>query len=136
MQGALKKFESEIAGKYDYLCGIARGGIVPATMLSYKTDIPLIMCTVQTRAGNYGLNVVDCDQLRSVLSAGFRVLLVEDIIDSGTTIDIIREAVDQDVDCAALIYNVAQPYKPAYHHIEIDRNVDKSWVNFFWDGSY
>jgi len=56
-------------GRYDFLYGIPRGGLIPAVMLSHKLTIPI------TQGLTYGSVCGD-----------IKVLIVDDIADSGNTI--------------------------------------------------
>jgi uncharacterized protein len=73
----------------DYIVGLTRGGLVPATMLSHYLDVPMHALKVSLRD--------DTDQPESNLwmaEDAFeqrRILIVDDINDSGATLNWIRE---------------------------------------------
>lgn len=117
--------------KYDYICGIVRGGLIPATALSYKLKIPMITINFSTRdADKQDIS----DETFSLFKSGKKILLVDDIIDSGLTLEKIHNKLDVGyIDRAALVYNTAQPFKCDYSHFYIDRNVMKNWIVFWWD---
>ena len=66
----------------DVICGIIRGGLIPATMLSHALGIRMITICV----GKVGVNYYD-----------FRgkILLAEDINDSGNTLGLISSSLAQ-----------------------------------------
>jgi len=119
---------------YDYIVGIVRGGAVPAVYLSHRLGIPMRTVSWSTFHG---------DQMRESamdiaddISDGKKILLVDDILDSGRTM---KELL-QDWGCerskigiAALIYNTRQEITPNYYGRPIDRNENKDWVNFWWE---
>ena len=116
--------------KYDYILGIARGGLVPATRLSYMLDIPLI--TIQWSVRDHKLRNVGQFELDILTTK--KVLIVEDIVDSGETFTQLFDFLNKgEYDRACLIYNSAQPHYCDYYHIEINRNEMPEWIDFWWD---
>lgn len=115
--------------QYNYIVGIGRGGLIPATALSYRLTTPLIPAMLQTRSGT----TMDLSALANLPLS--ECLIVDDIIDSGATIDkLIDICACSDVNVACLIYNEGQQaFKPKFYHIKIDKRIDHSWVNFWWD---
>ena len=118
--------------KYEYIVGIARGGLIPATFLSYRLDIPMLALHWSTR-DNPDEELLD-EVLLAKLRTCKKILLVDDIVDSGLTIKQLKKKLKGvKFDVASLIYNEAQPVIPTYYDLKIDRKVDKEWVDFFWD---
>jgi hypoxanthine phosphoribosyltransferase len=120
---------------YDAILGVARGGLVPAVALSHYLGAPLF----PIRWSNRDDNVCEIGQstIVRVLKAN-RILIVEDIVDTGKTfVDLIRYLNTLDTQCqidtAAIVTNVAQPFTPTYTWKIIDRDKDQRWVNFFWE---
>ena len=118
------------AKKYDYIIGIARGGLIPATVLSYKLDVPMIPIEWSTRGpGRQWLPEYTKKELD-----GKKVLFVDDIIDSGKTIeDMEIELPKLDFDVAALVFNVDQSVNCDYWHLTIKRSINNDWIYFWWD---
>lgn len=122
--------DSEI--KYEYIVGIARGGLIPATFLSYRLDVPLLALHWSTR-DNPDEELLD-EALITKMRTAKKVLIVDDIIDSGLTIKQLKKKLKGvKFDTAALVYNEAQPIVPNYFDLKIDRKTNKEWVDFFWD---
>ena len=121
----------------DFLIGIGRGGLVPAAYLSHRTGIALL--SVDHSSGEVGFADELLDKLAAKIRAGQRLLIVDDINDSGATIACLRDAIgaksgDPDgLRVAVLIDNVRSQAKADYRGSEIDRSLDKSWFVFPWE---
>jgi hypoxanthine phosphoribosyltransferase len=67
------------------------------------------------------------------------MLIVDDINDSGGTIQYLRAATEAKTDnpsalrVAVLVHNVRSKAKAEYHGSEIDREQDKRWYVFPWE---
>ncbi len=123
--------------KPDYLVGIGRGGLVPACYLSHRTGLPLL--SVDHSTGDLGFGADLLDKLADKIRSGARLLIVDDINDSGATINHLRAAIEAKVDAperlrvAVLVHNVRSKARVEYHGSEIDRDRDKSWYVFPWE---
>jgi hypoxanthine phosphoribosyltransferase len=112
-------------GGYTAIVGLARGGLVPAVMLSHRLDIKFESVTWQTRDG--GLQEVG--RLNNIIAREDKVLIIDDICDSGLTLTQVK-ANHPDADVAVLTSKldtklvdfVAQTY---YN--------DDRWVIFPWE---
>lgn len=71
--------------QFDYIVGVARGGLVPAVLLSHRLEIPLVCAEYSTR-DNMTLNN-GIKWLAQIDNA----LVVDDIADSGATIDAFKK---------------------------------------------
>jgi hypoxanthine phosphoribosyltransferase len=125
------------AWKADFLVGIGRGGLVPACYLSHRTGLPLL--TVDHSTGEHGFGGELLDKLAAKIGAGQRILIVDDINDSGATINFLREAIEAKVGVpdalrvAVLVHNSRSKARAEYHGSEIDRGRDKRWYVFPWE---
>jgi len=63
----------ETIKNYDYVYGIPRGGLIPATIMSYQLNIPIL--------------TTEGDLLGAIHADHKRVVIVDDILDSGKTFD-------------------------------------------------
>jgi hypoxanthine phosphoribosyltransferase len=121
----------------DFLVGIGRGGLVPAAYLSHRTGIALL--SVDHSSGEVGFADELLDKLAAKIRAGQRLLIVDDINDSGATIACLRAAIEAKsgdaggLRVAVLIDNVRSRAKADYRGSEIDRDLDKSWFVFPWE---
>jgi xanthine phosphoribosyltransferase len=121
----------------DFLVGIGRGGLVPAAYLSHRTGIQML--SVDHSSGEVGFGDELLDKLATKISSGSNVLIVDDINDSGGTIQYLRAAIEAKIDdpaglrVAVLVHNVRSKAKAEYHGSEIDRDQDKRWYVFPWE---
>lgn len=145
MEHAIDNFVDQINKQditYDYIYGIARGGLVPAVRMSHRLGIPMKVITWSTRDGNIQ-NHNDIIEIVELLNSGKMLLVVEDIIDSGRTINSIFEYLNEQLQdqyfltsqlhIATMINNVDVNLIPAYTSISISRETDDAWYEFWWE---
>jgi len=125
-------YSIEKAGtNYDMVVGVVRGGLVPAVHMSHALGAQFCTLNWSTRDG-----IVEDRQnfrLKSALEKGRRVLLVDDICDTGATLDDITKAYPG-MDTAVLVYDKdnKRGFVPTYFGWERD-DEDKPWVAFWWE---
>ena len=121
----------------DFLVGIGRGGLVPAAYLSHRSGIQML--SVDHSSGEVGFGDELLDKLAAKIREGRRILIVDDINDSGGTIQYLRAAIEAKgadpagLRVAVLIHNVRSKARAEYRGSEIDRDSDKSWYVFPWE---
>jgi hypoxanthine phosphoribosyltransferase len=121
----------------DFLVGIGRGGLVPAAYLSHRTGIQML--SVDHSSGEAGFGDELLAKLAAKIRAGSRILIVDDINDSGGTIQYLRAAIAAKSDdpaglrVAVLVHNVRSKAKAEYRGSQIDRDSDKRWYVFPWE---
>ena len=121
----------------DFLIGIGRGGLVPAAYLSHRLGLSLL--TVDHSTGDPGFGDELLEKLATKIRAGARMLIVDDINDSGATINYLRAAIEAKIGepdrlrVAVLVHNVRSRARAEYHGSEIDRGEDKRWYVFPWE---
>jgi hypoxanthine phosphoribosyltransferase len=121
----------------DFLVGIGRGGLVPAAYLSHRTGFPML--SVDHSSGEPDFADELLAKLAARIDAGQRILIVDDINDSGGTIAHLRGAIaartrkTDGLRIAVLIHNVRSRASVEYLGSEIDRAIDKSWFVFPWE---
>lgn len=121
----------------DFLVGVGRGGLVPAAYLSHRTGIALL--TVDHSSGEPDFAGDLLDKLAAKIREGRRLLIVDDINDSGGTIERLRTAIDAKsgdpagLRIAVLVNNIRSNSASEYHGSEIDRDADKRWFVFPWE---
>jgi hypoxanthine phosphoribosyltransferase len=122
----------------DLIVGVARGGVFPATMLSHIMDIPVEYLYWTTRDGNKA-DVKKCVEL---IKHGKKILIVDDIVDSGRTVSEISKTMSNlssteklfsEFKYAAMFHNKGQDFRTNYYANEIDRKIFVSWVKFPWE---
>lgn len=146
IQDRLEQFAEALGLKPDIICAPSRGGLVPGVFLSHHLDIPFhpIVWDKKTRMPDYLIPKMIADDKR--------VLVVEDIIDSGETIGALLSDWDYTlhgkmnptrVHVASLIHNtdITELYKndqgvfaPGISGTRISRSEGfTQWVEFFWE---
>jgi hypoxanthine phosphoribosyltransferase len=132
------KFNSDIqnlinqikdSGKqYDKIVAIQRGGLILGVCLSHTLDIPLETLKWSTR------DYVDTDIFNLTMRSEDRILLVDDICDTGKTLETILDTFPKtDIDTAVLIHNVNLKFTPTYYAFNLDRNLHTEYIDFWWE---
>jgi hypoxanthine phosphoribosyltransferase len=126
----------------DVIVGIARGGLVPATMMSHYFEKPLSVINYSLR-DNLVSHLSEITDLARALNAGKNVLIVDDICDSGETLrkvvyeaclQIPRKDWEDRLKVAVLWNNTAQDvFDPDYVGREISRAEDERWIIFSYE---
>ncbi len=122
----------------DFLVGIGRGGLVPAAFLSHRLGIAML--SVDVSSGEPGFAGELLDKLAAKVIAGKRILIVDDINDSGGTIAFLRTAIEakagsgEGLRVAVLVNNIRSKAKADYHGTMLDRDAaTKRWFVFPWE---
>jgi len=128
----LKLLTEKIDVEFDTIVGIARGGLSMALMLGEYYDMRSV----------YSINTIgyqDTQKLDSVnvfnipnLNNSKRVLIVDDIVDSGDTLIEVIEVLNQkypqiEIITASIFYKTTAKIEPDYYAKETDE-----WIEFFW----
>lgn len=138
----------------DYIVGITRGGLIPATLLSQYTGIKMHTLNVSLRDGNesesnlwmaedaFGYNRPDG------LPAAKNILIVDDINDEGNTIAWIKQdwqssclpndarwehVWGQNVRIATLTNNLASKEDVDYSVWEVNKAEEDCWLVYPWE---
>lgn len=145
-QQGIKKLVKDIRAsgiQFDYMLGVARGGTIPAVHLSNILQIPLDYVYWSSFSGKRMLeseNYAD-PQVKEDLLHGKKILLVEDIIDNGHTIQQLRDewtshrffesCAIRNMKVASLIYKSDNKAKQVvdFHHIKHPGR----FVDFWWE---
>ena len=130
--------------KPDLIVGIARGGLIPAVMLSHYYEAPMMPLNLSLRDGKVDATVGYTDLLQHIVS-GKNILIVEDICDSGMTfrkvfdqIGLAQESEPKEfiswqerVKTATLWHNISQDtFECDFVGREISRADDERWIIF------
>lgn len=115
--------------KPQMIYGVTRGGLIPAVVISHKLGVPLRTITCQ----RYEEHTFEIDPNLISYAVAHRVLVVDDIADSGETIKVLREKLPLAM-FATLIYNSDQAIGiPDFTAYIVKRNTDKRWIKFWWE---
>ena len=96
-------------GVYEGVYAVPRGGLITGVMLSHKLDLPFI------------------DRLQSYY--GKKFLIVDDIADTGKTLEKLRAEVYKNAHTATLHYHKQSIVEPAYW---VQKKGDK-WIVYPWE---
>ena len=131
----------------DYVVGLTRGGLSPAVLISQYLDVPMQTLKVSLRDGTDS----DCESnfwMAEDATMGKNILIVDDINDSGATINWIRQDWQNEskdprwadiwggnVRIAVLIDNQASgnEVEISYSALEINKMEDPCWIVFPWE---
>ena len=132
----------------DYIVGITRGGLIPATLLSHYLNVNLETLKVNLR-DNFGVSESEsnCWMAEDALQ-GKNILVVDDINDSGATINWIKK--DWEASCfanqadwntvwhnnvrfAVLIDNEESEATIDYSAWDINKAANPEWCVFHWE---
>lgn len=130
----------------DYIIGINRGGLIPAVKISHYLNLTMETLTVSLRDG-----AERCESncwMADDAYAGKKILLVDDINDTGATLEWIKkdwsisayrddpkwEAIwNESVRFATLIDNDVSPTQVNYIGESINKAENDVWVVFPWE---
>lgn len=121
----LDKFDPQV------IVGLSRGGLVPGVMMSHWFQKPFKPVQAALR---------DFQEWENYLprKTDERVLIVDDICDSGETFEKISEYIHKnnskcDVRFASLIWNNEVDFEPHYYSQEMAKDSQDIWVVFNWE---
>ena len=121
----LDKFDPEV------IVGISRGGLTPGVMMSHWMVKPFKPITAALR------DFPDWDDYLPK-KTDKRVLIVDDICDSGETFEQIKVPIRRhnmqcDVRFAALWWNNECDFKPHYYAQDCAKDSEDIWIHFPWE---
>jgi uncharacterized protein len=138
--GTVRSLSRQVAGsgwKPDFIIGIGRGGLAPAVYISHELNLPMLSVDHSSRVPGFADDLLATLAAKSAQST--RLLFVDDINDSGGTIEYIRKlladggAQPEFIRFAVLINNECSRSAVDYWAEEIDRTEDKRWFVFPWE---
>lgn len=124
--------------KFTSIMCVGRGGMIPSRILSDILNISNVMFLEINAYDKMKLNKVNFQNYVGRLS-NQHILIVDDILDTGTTLDTVISKViqaklpsDQPIltRTATICYKNVTPRKPSYYHFDVDKSV---WVEFPWE---
>lgn len=135
MRNALIQIEDKLVHSNwipDVIMGVNRGGVIPGVYLSHRIQRKHIPVDVRLRDHSDTTNL---DALYRALDKGEKVLIIDDINDTGATFEHIRFNCNRNTNVryAAVINNKPSPFIVDYHGYEIDKSVEDRWVVFPWE---
>ncbi len=119
--------------QFTRIVGITRGGLIPAVMLSHRLNVPMLTYNVTSYKGKkqQDLNIIQGRDLLDIITRDDKILVVDDICDTGITIRYMRELLaDYDVTIASIIIKPNSKEGVDYYSAVINDNV---WIKFPWE---
>lgn len=131
----VKQLEYDVSKwRPDLVVGIARGGVVPALHLSHALDRPMETIIWQTRDGG---TTTYSGIIEEIIQEGKTVVFVDDINDSGRTLDeVVKEYSAMAQDPAKQIKTAVLVEKPNTRFIADSKALridDPRWIVFPWE---
>lgn len=121
----------------DFIVGVGRGGLVPAVYISHQLDVPMLSIDHSAKLPGFADELLN--KLAAMSAEGSNLLFVDDINDSGGTIDYLRNllkdrgCLHENLRFAVLINNSRSMAATEFWVDEIDREQDKRWFVFPWE---
>lgn len=129
------QYHTRFFDDFDCIVGIARGGVIPATMFAYQLNIKDIYFT---QLSSYDTNNRQSTLYEKIpLTVSYildkRVLFVDDIADTGHTLNYINQFYSRYTKESVFytcIYKEKSTFKPDYYGEIVDND---TWVDFPWE---
>ena len=121
----------------EFVIGVGRGGLVPAVYISHQLELPMLSIDHSSRLPGFADELLA--KVATMSARGSRLLFVDDINDTGSTIAYIRQLLgdsgcaQENLRFAVLINNTISSAQVDYWTDEIDRAEDKRWFVFPWE---
>ena len=117
--------------KYDYLVGIARGGLIPMVLLSdHINNYNVYTIRLKLYEGSKKGTKVELKQGIAENIKGKRILLVDDVADTGTSLEFAKEYLENKgaiISTATLHLKKTSKIIPDYYAKKEDR-----WITYPW----
>ena len=115
--------------QFDAVVGLTRGGLTPAVLISQYLDIPMHTLKISLRDHQEQESLAVLDKLSNQ-----KVLVIDDINDTGATINYIKENWTlNNLTYAVLINNEASDADVDYSSVDINKREDDVWIVFPWE---
>ncbi|WP_232495320.1 phosphoribosyltransferase [Novosphingobium kaempferiae] len=121
----------------EFIIGVGRGGLVPAVYISHQLELPMLSIDHSAKVPGFADELLG--KVAGMSAEGRRLLFVDDINDSGGTIEYIRKLLgdngcdNENLRFAVLINNTRSKAVAELWVDAIDRDEDKRWFVFPWE---
>ena len=138
MRNALLQIEDQMVHSNwmpSMVIGINRGGLIPSVYLSHRLRVPHESITVKLR-DDVKASKPDLSQLEKSFAFQHKILIVDDINDSGDTLQYIEQNFGRPKDkvrFAVLVNNKPSKTIVDYFGYEINKEEVPSWIVFPWE---
>ena len=126
--------EQRVRKDYDFIVGVGRGGLIPATMLAYKLKKKVISFGINTYNDMVQTDKYVIYQPIPIPTKQSKILVVDDICDTGNTFNIIRDIYNKenhlDIEFASLFVKDSKSHLVDYYGLSVS---DGIWLDFAWE---
>jgi hypoxanthine phosphoribosyltransferase len=126
--------EQRVRTDYDFIVGVGRGGLIPATMLAYKLKKKVISFGINTYNDMIQTDKYVIYQPIPAPTKQSKILVVDDICDTGNTFNIIRDIYNKenhlDIEFASLFVKDSKSHLVDYYGLSVS---DGIWLDFPWE---
>lgn len=126
--------EQRVRKNYDFIVGVGRGGLIPATMLAYKLKKKVISFGINTYNDVVQTDKYVIYQPITIPTTQSKILVVDDICDTGNTFNIIRDIYGKedhlDIEFASLFVKDNKSHLVDYYGLSVS---DGIWLDFPWE---
>jgi hypoxanthine phosphoribosyltransferase len=126
--------EQRVDKDYDFIIGVGRGGLIPATMLAYKLNKKVMSIGIKTYDDMTQSDSYSLYQPLNVPDNKTKALVVDDICDSGNTFNIINQLYGDnkniDLHFAALFTKDKSSHYVDHYGLSIAEGI---WLDFPWE---
>lgn len=122
-----------VGSNYDYIIGIGRGGLIPATMLAYKLNKKVLVFGINTYNNTVQTGHWDIYQPVTLPTVPSKFLVVDDICDTGNTFNIFNgmySATDHTFDYASLFVKDKSSHMVNFYGFSVP---EETWLTFPWE---
>jgi xanthine phosphoribosyltransferase len=121
------------AGPFDALVAITRGGLVPAAIVSRELELRVIETVCIASYHDYktqgGLQVLKTIAEQVSRSDGARILVIDDLVDTGATAKVVREMLPKAHFATVYAKPLGRPLVDTF----ITEVSQDTWIYFPWD---
>ena len=127
--------EQRVDRDYDFVVGVGRGGLIPATMLAYKLKKTVRAVGIKTYDNMSQIDdYVLYQDIEIPKDANIKILIVDDICDTGNTFKILKELYSKHknvtVEFASLFIKDKSAHLVDYYGLSV---ADSIWLDFPWE---
>lgn len=126
--------EQRVRKDYDFIVGVGRGGLIPATMLAYKLKKKVICFGINTYDDMVQTDKYVVYQPITIPTKASKILVVDDICDTGNTFNIIKDIYNKETrlqfEFASLFVKDSKSHLVDYYGLSVS---DGLWLDFPWE---
>ena len=116
--------------EFKTVVAVTRGGLIPATIVARRLDIKSIDTVgITSYEGDTMSEQGNLKIIKSIPGNGEGCLVIDDLVDKGTTAQVIREMLPKSV--IAVLY--AKPSGKPYADVYVGECAQHTWVEFPWE---